>query len=345
MFLRHPISTYASEALLELHSATELSVEVRAPSPDFFFNVLRDTIENLVGDRWPGIACSLHIPCPTRQGDGRRCPARFPLIGLLDLRERGHTIYPCLQCQTDHDVSRLLTGFPAHDMPLQSRLDSLHRQIADLGRSVDEFQYCSADTAESVRLLLGMAGAEVTDCPRLFTLTRKPAKHIQRLIRYKREYRLRLWCEHPGCLHPWPKASYDISSVNDWLANIAEYAVLVFKALRVAVPVALAADAILNPELLKEAEQEIELMESLVDELPSGFITDDPEAAAFGDSGRPTRVHAAAARAFRVFMFRRDPYQVFGGLRRYMGSSGEPLWICSVHSREYDPGLPDIPAS
>jgi hypothetical protein len=45
VFLRHPIPAYASEALLELRTATELMLTVRAPSPDLFFNVLRDSIE------------------------------------------------------------------------------------------------------------------------------------------------------------------------------------------------------------------------------------------------------------------------------------------------------------
>jgi hypothetical protein len=179
----------------------------------------------------------------------------------------------------------------------------------------------------------------------LFTLSRKPAKGIQRFIPYKKQYRLTLWCEHPACLHPWPRASYDLSSLKEWLTNVAKYSALVFKVLRVAIPVALAAEVILNPELLKEAEREIELMESLVEEFPGELVADTQEVAAFGTSGRLTRVHAAAARAFRIFMFRRDPYQVFGGLRRYIGASGEPLWICSVHAREYDPGLPDIPES
>ena len=346
VFLRHPISMYASEALLELKSPTELSVEVRAPSPDFFFNVLRDTIENLIEDRWPGIDFSLHIPCPTLQADGAMCTARFPLKGLMAYRERGHTAYSCLQCQTEHDVSRLLTGFPANDTPLQSRLDNLHGQISKLAGSVDELKYHSADTAESVRLLLGMASAEVTDCPRLFTLTRRPAKPVQRLVgSYKREYRLVLWCEHPSFLHPWSPASYNITSVKDWLANIAEYAILIFKTLRVAVPIAVATDVLIDAELLKEAQEEIELMKSLVEELPSEITADSAEESAFGLPGQLTRVHAAAARAFRVFMFRRDPYHVFGGLRRYIGPSGEPLWICSVHSKDYDPGLPNISGS
>lgn len=41
VFLRHPIAAYQSVALIELRSSTDLAVEVRAPSPDLYFNVLR----------------------------------------------------------------------------------------------------------------------------------------------------------------------------------------------------------------------------------------------------------------------------------------------------------------
>ena len=74
VFLRHPIAAYASEALLELRGSTELAVEVRAPSPDLYFNVLRDSIEDLITRRWPGLNYRLYIPCPGKTADGS--PAR-----------------------------------------------------------------------------------------------------------------------------------------------------------------------------------------------------------------------------------------------------------------------------
>ena len=62
VFLRHPINAYASEALLELRHPRELAVEVRAPSPDLYFNVLRDSIEDLINRRWPGISDAYSLP-------------------------------------------------------------------------------------------------------------------------------------------------------------------------------------------------------------------------------------------------------------------------------------------
>ena len=56
VFLRHPNPAYDSEALLELPTLTRLALEVRAPSPDLYFHVLRDSIEELIGSRWPGLS-------------------------------------------------------------------------------------------------------------------------------------------------------------------------------------------------------------------------------------------------------------------------------------------------
>ena len=63
VFLRHPIAAYNSEALLELVRDDEIRIEVRAPSPDLYFNVLRDSVEDLITRRWPGLRYQMFIPC------------------------------------------------------------------------------------------------------------------------------------------------------------------------------------------------------------------------------------------------------------------------------------------
>ena len=170
IFLRHPIATYESDALIELRQADELHLDVRAPSPDLFFNVLRDSIESLVSARWPGIAYQLLIPCTTRFTDGSRCEYRFPLDGLLRYRERGGLTYACLGCGQDHHVSRLLTGFDFPAGSIKPELDRLEKQVSDIASGVGRLESVAAQTAESVRRILRIASTEVKDCPRLFNL-------------------------------------------------------------------------------------------------------------------------------------------------------------------------------
>jgi len=132
--LRDPIAAYASEALLELDSAGDLALEVRAPSPDLYFNVLRDTIENLIRARWPGLDYEMFIPCPTAQSPGAKCTGRIPVSGLLRLREKGHASYTCIICAETHDISLLITGFTTPGQPyprhLTDQLDRIEQGVA-----------------------------------------------------------------------------------------------------------------------------------------------------------------------------------------------------------------------
>jgi hypothetical protein len=344
VFLRHPIADYASEALLELHADTQLVIDVRAPSPDMFFNVLRDSVEYLMRKRWPGLTYQLLIPCPGRHPDGSSCDGEFPLSGLLRYRERGRTNHSCLQCDTDHDVLQLLTGFAVPTPSLQPELERLHDNISSLSEGVANVQRLSAETADAVRKIIKTLATEVTDCPRLFTLTRKRPTGFRRVKFYEEHYILALWCEHPGHWHTWPAATYQLHQPKDWLVDIAPYAHLVLKTLRVAVPIA-AAVAGVEPskEQIEHAKHEIELMKTLVDKLPEhvGERDTNPREP---EKNQLSPAEGQALRNFRALLFRNDPVRAFGGLRRVQAPPGEFLWVCTHHYPEYDPGLPHIPA-
>ena len=110
------------EALLELSQPVELKVEVRAPSPDLYFNVLRDSIEDLITRRWPGLVYRFFIPCPGKAPNASACTGQFPLDGLLRLRENGYTTHACTDCAQEYDISFLLTGFAVPDRSSSGRV-------------------------------------------------------------------------------------------------------------------------------------------------------------------------------------------------------------------------------
>ncbi|MCA1604096.1 MAG: hypothetical protein LC775_01095, partial [Acidobacteria bacterium] len=346
IFLRHPITDYASEALLELRADTQLVIEVRAPSPDMFFNVLRDSVEHLMRKRWPGLSYQLRIPCPGRKADGIPCDNEFPLSGLLHYRERGKTSHSCLECHTDHDVSRLLTGFAVPAPSLRPDLDRLHHEISVVSEGIGHVQRLSAETADSVRKIIKALATEVTDCPRLFTLARELPTGFRRIKFYEEHYTLTLWCEHPGHWHTWSAATYHLHQAKSWLIDVAPYANLVLKTLKVAVPIAAAVAGVELPkEQIEQAKNDIELMKTLVDKLPKEVGELEPQI----DRHDPradqqlSPAEGQALRSFRTLLFQNDPGRAFGGLRRIQAPSGEFLWVCTHHYPEYDPGLPDIP--
>jgi hypothetical protein len=162
----------------------------------------------------------------------------------------------------------------------------------------------------------------------------------------KRRYRLVLWCEHTGHWHPWYAASYSLDQPRDWLVRIGPYASLVFKALRLVIPVAVAVtDMALTNEQLQHAQLELEAMTILAEGLPDQLIEVREEAIASEYVNQLTPAQGQAARALRIALFEHDHMRAFGDLRRVQAPSGDFLWVCAEHYPEYDPGLPSIPES
>jgi internalin A len=326
-------------------------VDVRAPSPDLFFNVLRDSVEDLITRRWPGLTYQMLIPCPTRNDDGFSCPGQFPLKFLLGYREKGGTRVPCQGCLTDRDISELLTGFARLDLPLQLELEKMHDRVAGIGSDlkqveagVGRLESYAAEAADSIRRVLQVISSEITDCPRLFTLTIKAPHGPRRLKFYQHRYHLTLWCEHPGHWHPWLPASYFLDQPKDWLVRVGPYAILVFKALQLVVPIAGAvAEVVLTPDQLNSAQHELNLMTTLVADLPTETFDEPPEFISRESASQLTLAEGQAARALRVLLFEHDHMRSFGDLRRTQTPSGDFVWVCPDHYSDYDPGLPKMP--
>ena len=344
VFLRHPTDAYKSEALLELRRLDELSIEVRAPSPDLYFHVIRDSVEDLICSRWPGLAYQLLVPCPSQGVDGSRCPGKFPLDGLLRLRESNRTSVPCMQCAQYHDISLLLTGFAVSPQPLITEVKQMHEQLTRVEKGIARVEGQAAETAAAVRRVLRIVSIEVTDCPSLFTVAQDRPTVGSRLRVYQHHYELTLWCEHPGYWHPWPGASYKFEPPKDWFFTLAPYMILIFRTLQLIVPLAGSiAVASLPREQIESAEAHLEVMKAFVDDLPSIPPSELSNADLQQAKDKLTSAEGDALRAFRAIIFKCDPLRKFGGLRRVQAPSGDFLWVCADHYIEYDPGLPALP--
>ena len=342
VFLRNPIAMYDSEALLELVVPTQLVLEVRAPSPDHYFHVLSDSIQTLINSRWPGLTYQLLIPCPTITPDGTRCSHLLPMEDVLVYREEGETRYLCARCRTRHDVSALLTGFP---VPVQTlAADMVQQQLDRVEHRLSRMEGQAADTAAVVRRVLRVVSAEITDCPALFTLTqdRQAGDRFRQI--YRHHYRLTLWCAHPGYWHPWDPASYQINPPKEWFSRISPYAALIVRTLQLVVPLAGSiAVASLPTEQIEGAAAHLEMMKTIIDDLPGQSAKVRAYAGLGQVVGQITAAEGEALRALRLLIFEHDPLQKFGGLRRVQEPSGDLLWVCPDHYTDYDPGLPAVP--
>jgi internalin A len=324
LFLRHPIATYASEALLELRPNDQLSFEVRAPSPEYFFHVIRNSVEGLLVRRWPGVSYELLVPCRT-VANGTRCLNLTPIEGLLGYQAAGETHYRCMTCMVKREISALLAPAGSADQPWQVQLERLHEGLLSTRGGTGGAQSLAADAADMMRRVLQLASQDVTDCPRLFTLT----PHYR-----PGAYRLVLWCEHPGYWHPWSAATYETDRANERLCHIGPYARVVFEVLRVV----LAVTTLIGSD--SRVREDVQLMESVVKGLP------DVPADALEDAAAGTLApaQAQASRALRALLYDLDQARGFGNLRRVLSPSGDFLWVCPEHYSAYDPGLPILPA-
>jgi internalin A len=342
VFLRHRITAYASEALLELRSNNELAAQVRAPSPDLYFNVLRDSIEDLISRRWPGLGYRFYIPCHGLAADGSPCTGKFPLDGLLRQREGGQTTVACMECSRVPEISVLLTGFALPTVPLAAELKKVNNQLANITDGITSVHGQAAQIADTVRRVHQIVGAEITDCPRLFTLARAHPSGVKRALVHQDHYRLTLWCEHPGYEHPWEPATYNLDPPKEWLTQIAPYAGLVFRTLQLIVPLAGAVAIAALPTAQQDgAQSHLEVMRAIVADLPTTQET-RTKAGLAGPTGQLSAAEGAALRVIRAIIFEHDQLRAFGGLRRVQAPAGDLLWVCENHYPDYDPGLPVV---
>ena len=335
VFLRHPIEAYASEAILELRNPNELVLEVRAPSPDLFFNVLRESVEKLIRDRLPGLTYQLDVACPGQAADGSRCSGMFSLDGLRRLQEIGHTTHACVKCARlpPWEISLLITGYTGPSAMADYQQDNVSAAI-ELARK-------AATTAHNVRRILQAISFEVTDCPRLLSITPDEASVAKRPKSHDLRFLMTMWCEHPGYWHPWSRTYYQFGMPEELFAQVKPYIRLILSALEMAVPFA---EPVMDPLIsARQLTDELEIMGDLV-----GFAAETEYVAArFGRDKsmvRLTMAESRGLRAIRTLLFEQDPHRTFGGLRCAQTASGDFLWICTEHYSGYDPGLPTLPS-
>jgi hypothetical protein len=338
VFFRHP--RYESEALFELVERRRLALTVKAPSPDYFFAILRDSLEELISLRWPGLSYELAVPCPSLLANGDRCTGQFEFTTLQRRRERGTVQIECTKCDAPYDIAWLLTGFTSPALPTDDASAKILHELSEVKADVSRVAAYAADTAGQVRSVLRMLSTEVADCPRLFTLA--PGDHERKRGHFWQQdpYLLTLWCEHPGHEHPCPKATYEVVRPKQWLSDVSPYVRLVVKTLHLVVPLAgAAAGLVLSEEQLKALEHSIKFTETLMETLPEPRQSKNDPAfdVNFGSSAE-----GLGLRTLRTFLMAEDPVQSFGGLRRVPNPWGDFLWICPEHYREYDRGLPVV---
>lgn len=327
-------------AVIELDARKpRLQLSVWGPSPDFFFHLLTDTIDQVVS-RWTGLAWSQMVPCREDSCLKSPSPGYFGMKTLTNARDQRRTTVQCHACLADCDLSELLTGF---ELPKSLILDEIRLAISKFGNKLDSISVDTRRINEALQIMRRIHKAitsELRDAPGLVTFwpsdSRKWLGKIDPRNIGIEEYDLWLWCDHLDCPHPVKK--YTVKRPKEWLVTIAPYANLVANTLKIALPIAGAAVNFLLPaELSGNLDKQIESMRKIADLVKGDLeIGTENNVASSGLS----YAEGAGARSLHHLLNLKDEIQDWGGLRQCQTPAGDIHWVCSAHHKEYDPELP-----
>ena len=342
----------------------ELRITVRGAYPSHFLTLLRDGLEHLIRERWPHLGFEEFMQCPGMHGNS--CDGRFNIKNLNSALASGVSMLQCHACRNNFDVAEILHGYrPAgtdvHQGFAQLRaqikeefvkagvkneeafsLAALQRaQLAD--RHSKEIQRLAAQSAEMIRRVLRAIADEAHHGPRLFTIAPRSASKWNPKNWGQETLRLTLWCEHPGHEHPCGNSGrFEINQPGDWLRKLGPYIALAAKAMRVIVPVSAGLAGLTEDAVRDEIKPELDFMEKVVKyAMPE---MDEPKSVRAEPNDRVvSQAEGDGLRTLHTLLDQVAGDGKRGDLRRVVSkNSGDVLWVCKDHYREYEPGLPKL---
>ena len=337
MFLRHKNH---GEAFLELRER-EFHIYAEAVWPEFFMNVLKQTVQKLIKDNWPGMKdrYSFGVPC-REQSNGKPCDGRFKIDALRQFLEEGDETIRCQNCRTRQNIVELLYGFEEENT--REQLTRIEAKLDDgFAEMKLEIEGLESRLANYVMSVLHAIATESKDGPRLFTI--EPANGNWRRP-FAERYRLRLWCEAENCQHPVleeSKGTYDFKATREWIKQIAPYANFVAGILRTLVPmIGPAVNLYFGPKTIDEGsiKDRLELMKEATGKLIGDINISDNSRLRQGILSEPERTGILALHALLREV---DPHHKFLGLKRFPTYTGDYLWLCQTHYERIQPKIPE----
>jgi predicted ATPase len=333
MFLSH--GTHGT-AMLEKRGR-EFHVYTQAIYPEYFMNVLQETLLKLIKDNWPGLEgrYRFSVPCP-EVIKGEPCKGRFNIHTLREILADGDTTIRCQECVKKQSITELLLGFEK-----RSPEELLQEMRQEMNARFDGIESLAAYYFMST---LRAIADEAKHGPRLFTFRSRDAGLSPKQL-FTRPISLQLWCEAEGCQHPIiedGKGLYSIDQPHDWVMKIAPYANFALDILKTVAPIAAPAiNTFFGPkttELWGIADQ-LSLASAIIGKLPEEVKTPDKPMLQRGMVSEPER---SGILALHRLLNQLDPNQENLGLHRVATYTGDFRWLCQRHYDAYQPNIPDV---
>jgi Leucine-rich repeat (LRR) protein/GTPase SAR1 family protein len=311
----------------------EFHVYTQGQWPEYFMNILQNTLEKLITDNWPGMKDRYRfaVPCPETK-DGEPCKGRFNIHALRQFLTEGDTHVRCQECSCRLSIAELLLGFEERDMSVQLR--EIKEQLAGMDSRI----------ANYFMAMMRAIADEAKNGPRLFTFrSRETGFSLKPLL--SRPLEVQLWCEAEGCQHPViesGKGVYPIDMPHEWLVRVLPYANFALKVLATVTPIA--APAINNffgRDTTKkwDIDRQLDLANAIIGKLPAEIKTFSEQALSQGMLSQPEH---SGILALHRFLNDVDPTQEKLGLHRVATYTGDYRWLCKHHYEAWQPNIPDV---
>ena len=333
MFLRNDRH---GEAMLELRGR-EFHMYAEAVWPEYFMNLLRQRLDKLITDNWPGLEgrYSFTVPCKNNA-----CEGRFEIAALRDFLNDGDETIRCQKCRERQNIIELLYGFEDYDV--RENMTKLQRTVergfADVG---DEFEKLRSQIANNFLNTMKAMASEAKNGPRLFTI--EPVDGRWQWINKK--YKLRLWCEAEDCQHPVYDGLgvYEFKMTREWIAQIAPYANFIVGVMKTLLPmVAPSVNMLFGAGTFDQWKYKDHLnliQTSLNSVMPEGIKVHAPGRL---KDGVLTESERSGLLALHSFLREVDPNQERIGLYRIPTYTGDFTWVCKKHYDLMQSKIPDV---
>lgn len=344
---------YNGRALLERQD-NAVRIAVRAPYPGRFLAMLTDEIKYLTESFWEGLICETMVPCL----NSNPCLGLFDVGKLIENKARSRHDQACPVCGEWQEIDLLLRNAPAaRPVPVgetlanQTTLDKLEnaRQflIKQDKKTIGRFDDLSPNQREliskaeaSYNYFMQTFAAEAKDGPRLFSVIPVDADFLKNLKQQvNQKFRVSLWCEYSQlplfALNPEGAARgvYELELPYEWLSKAAPYLQALTAALSLILPVASAANLILDDATYKSIKTQLAFGKDSFDAIGKGSAMSRSNDAPNLSQGQIQVAKSAILRELHAFLKEKDP--AFGGLVRVMDKRQKFLWAHERFAREY----------
>jgi internalin A len=342
------------EALVE-EEGNVLRVWVRGGYPNELFSVLRAEIEWLIRDRWANLDLEFLVPCAQFSAGASMCKGTFKFESLVKASQRGMQMIQCPDCFQHRDVAKLMAGFDAPKSEAEDLVERVQIALAGLFREIqeqridiktlatgsDDLARAVARVGMTIREIRMTIGVIARDCPCLFTIVPVEKEFLSNPTKlWKQNFRLTLWCDHPGHWHP-TNPPYEFNRPKEWFVRAAPVISAMVRMVGVLPAVSAAAANLLPKKTWDSVKDEVKLMEELGARV--GELARNAKAGALDLAPQVTLAEGYSLRVLKELLQEVDrPPQKFAGLRSVGGPAGEVLWVCPTHYSQYDKGLPRV---